>query len=65
VKVKKILDSAMLNEKLNKILAMLAEQEGAWLLCFGKNRTIEGGKISPCPFAVERRTATLFWQSPY
>ena len=43
------------------ILLVLAEQEkehGYSVLAAEKD---EQQKISPCPFAVERSTATLFW----
>jgi hypothetical protein len=57
----------MLKEKLHIILSELAEQEkehGYFVLAANES-VEEKEKISPCPFAVERSTATLFWLSPF
>ncbi len=57
----------MLKEILNTILALLAEQEKehGYFVLAKNERGKEEDEISPCPFAVERSTATLFWLSPF
>lgn len=54
----------MSEDKYQIILSALAEQEkehGYFVLAGKEQLRKEEEKISPCPFAVERSTATLFW----